>query len=271
MARLRKPLLYVALIVTSLVFATPVLWLLVLAIRPAGITASEPLNFVFAPDFSSFVYVFTRGNGMSSLFASVIQALGATLIAMPLAILASYGLTRWKYRGQKFLNSWYLGLMLAPPVIFVIPLFIVLSNLRLTGTHLAPIIAFQTFAIPLGVLLLRSFFEELPLELEEAASMDGAGRVRILLQVILPVLRPGLLVASIFVFCFCWNNLLFVMPLTSGDTVPLTVRALSFYATSGVNWTYIGATAVVSMIVPMFLFFIFRKHIVSGLTFGAVK
>ena len=271
MGNARRPLMHLALAVVTLIFVTPVLWLLVLAIRPSEITANEPLNFLFAPDFGSFFYVFTRGNAASSLTASVIQALGATTIAMPLAILASYGLTRWRYRGQKYLSSWYLGLMLAPPMIFVIPLFVVLSNMGLNGTHLAPIIAFQTFSIPLGVMLLRSFFEELPLELEEAAMVDGAGRMRILLQIILPVLRPGLLVTGIFVFCFCWNNLLFVMPLTSGETVPLTVRALSFYATSGINWTYIGATAVASMLVPMFLFFLFRKHIVSGLTFGAVK
>lgn len=267
----RRSLLHLALAGVTLIFVTPVLWLFVLAVRPAGITVSEPLDFVFAPDFGSFVYVFTRGNGGSALVASIIQAMSATVIALPVAILASYGLTRWKYRGQRYLSFWYLGLLLAPPVIFVIPLFVVLSNMGLTGTHLAPIIAFQTFAIPLGVVLLRSFFEELPLEMEEAAMVDGAGRIRILLLIVLPVLRPGLLVAGIFVFCFCWNNLLFVMPLTSGETVPLTVRALSYYATSGINWTYIGATAVVSMLIPMLLFLLFRKHIVSGLTFGAVK
>ena len=271
MHKARRALLHVALLVVTLIFVTPALWLLVLAVRPSEITVSDPLDFVFTPDFASFSYVFTRGNGGNALVSSIIQGLGATAIAIPLAILASYGLTRWRYRGQRYLSFWYLSLILAPPVVFVIPLFVVLSKMGLTGTDLAPIIAFQTFAIPLGVLLLRSFFEELPLEIEEAAMVDGAGRIRILLQIILPVLRPGLLVASIFVFCFCWNNLLLVMPLTSGETVPLTVRALSYYATSGINWTYIGATAVVSMLVPMLLFFLFRKHIVSGLTFGAVK
>ncbi|MBO1902442.1 carbohydrate ABC transporter permease [Leucobacter weissii] len=266
-----RALLYVLLIVLSILFLVPVLWMLLMAIRPSSITVAEPLQLIFTPDFSSFAYLFTSGGGLKSLVASVIQSGIATLVAMPLAITACYGLTRWRYRGRNLLGMWYLSLMLAPPVVFVIPLFIMLSTIGVVGTNWAAVIAFQTFSIPLAVLLLRSFFEELPVEIEEAALLDGCSRWRILVQVFLPVLRPGLLVAAIFVFCFGWNNLLFVMPLTSGDSIPLTVRALSFYATSGVNWTYIGATAVLSMIVPMLLFFLFRKHIVSGLTFGAVK
>ena len=152
-------------------------------------------------------------------------------------------------------------------MIFVIPIFILLSTSGWSERTSHRVIAFQTFAIPFGVLLLRGFFEELPAELEEAAMVDGCGRARILWQILIPVLRPGLLVAGIFIFCFSWNNLLFVMPLTSGDTVPLTVRALSFFATSGISWSYIGATAIVSMVVPMLLFFFFRKHIVSGFHF----
>lgn len=269
MHKLRQVALYIALVVSAVIFLVPVLWLVLLAIRPPA-QAASPLNLVFTPTFESFAYVLKQG-GATSLLASTIQSAAATLIAIPMAILASYGLTRWRFRGQQALSFWYLGLMLAPPVVFVIPLFIALAQLQLIGTHWAPIIAFQTFAIPLGVLLLRSFFEEFPVALEEAAMMDGCGRLRILLLVFLPIMRPALLVASIFVFCFSWNNLLFVMPLTSGGTVPLTVRSLSFFATSGINWTYIGATAVISMIVPMTLFFIFRRHLVSGLTFGAVK
>lgn len=269
---MRRILLGALLVLVTLVFAAPILWLLLLAIRPSEVTNEHPLSLAFTPDLSAFKAVFGSGRpGTASLVASVIQSAGATIVAVPLAILAAYGLTRFRYRGRGVLGGWYLGLMLAPPVVFVIPLFILLAQIEVIGTHWGVIIAFQTFAIPLGVLLLRSFFEELPIELEESAMIDGASRGRILVSVLLPLLRPGLLVAAIFVFCFCWNNLLFTMPLTGGDTVPLTVRSLSFFATSGISWSYIGATAVVSMIVPMLLFFAFRRHIVSGLTFGAVK
>jgi len=270
MSRVRKPLLYVALVVVVAIFLVPILWLLLLAIRPAG--GSNPLDLNFTPDWSAFRYVFgSAGVGRDALISSVVQAGLATLIALPLAILACYGLTRFQYRGPEALSLWYLGMMLAPPVVFVIPLFVVLSQISVIGGDWGVIIAYQTFAIPLAVLLLRNFFEEVPVEVEEAATMDGCGRPQILLRIFLPMVVPGLVVAGIFVFCACWNNLIFAMPLTGGVSVPLTVRALSFFATSGISWNYIGATAVVSMVVPMVLFWIFRKHLVAGLTFGAVK
>src|SRR5690606_18712012 len=120
--------------------------------------------------------LFSSGGGLKSLIASVIQAGIATIVAMPLAIMACYGLTRWRYRGRNLLGMWYLSLMLAPPVVFVIPLFIMLSKIGVVGTNWAAVIAFQTFSIPLAVLLLRSFFEELPVEIEEAALLDGCSR-----------------------------------------------------------------------------------------------
>jgi multiple sugar transport system permease protein len=118
---------------------------------------------------------------------------------------------------------------------------------------------------------MRGFFEEVSPEIEEAALVDGCSRMRVLLRVLLPIVRPGLLVSGIFVFCFCWNNLILAVPLTGGETIPLTVRALSFFATTGISWNYIAATATVSMIVPMVLFCVFRRHLVAGLTFGGVK
>lgn len=265
----RSIALHLALVVTVAVFVVPLLWFIMLAFRPPG---SDPLSVFFLPDLSAFRYILVSpGVSMNALISSLIQASMATLVALPLAIMASYGLTRFRYRGREALSLWYFGLMLAPPVIFVIPLFVVLSQLDLIGGDAAVIIAYQTFAIPLGVLLLRGFFQELPVEVEEAAMLDGCNRLQVLLRVVLPLVRPGLAVAGIFVFCFCWNNLIFAMPLTGGEAVPLTVRALSFFATSGISWNYIAATASVSMVVPVVLFWVFRRHLVAGLTFGAVK
>ncbi|HVX42279.1 MAG TPA: carbohydrate ABC transporter permease [Mycobacteriales bacterium] len=269
---MRTPALYAALVLVVVVFLVPIVWMLLLAIRPASVAQANPLDPTFSPDWSAFEDVFGSGGvGRDALISSVAQAGLATIIALPLAVLACYGLTRFEYRGREFLSLWYLGLMLAPPVVFVIPLFVVMSQIGVIGGDWGVILAYQTFAIPLAVLLMRSFFEDVPAEIEEAAMLDGCNRWRILTRVLIPMVAPGLVVAGIFVFCFCWNNLIFAMPLTGGVSVPLTVRALSFFATSGISWNYIGATAVVSMIVPMLLFWLFRKHLVAGLTFGAVK
>jgi len=271
-ARLTRVLWHLLLLVVVLVFVAPIVWFLLLAIRPPQSGTASSHSLLFVPDLSALKYVFVSpGTGRSALWASLIQAGGATLIAMPLVIAASYGLTRFTFRGRSLLSTWYLGLMLAPPVVFVLPLFVVLSRVGLVGGNIGVILAFQTFAVPLGVLLLRGFFADIPVEIEEAAQVDGCGRLRCLVTVVLPMVAPGLVVAGVFVFVFCWNNLIFAMPMTGGDSVPLTVRALSFFATSGISWNYIAATSAVSMAVPMLLFWLFRRHIVSGLTFGAVK
>lgn len=260
---------YLGLVLVAAAILGPLIWLVLLAIRPSSL--SSPLDLTFRPDWSAFRQLFgPTGVGTVALVASVLQAGIATLIAMPLAILASYGLTRFRYRGRNALGGAFLGMMLAPPMVLVIPLFVVLSRLQLAGTHWGPILAYQTFAIPFGILLLRNFFEDIPMAIEEAAMVDGASRLGILVRVFVPLVAPGLLVASLFVFCLCWDNLIFAMPLTGEASVPLTVTTLGFFTTSGISWNYIGATAIVSAIVPMFLFWVFRRHLVAGLTFGAV-
>lgn len=265
-----RALQYVALVAVAIAAIGPILWLVLLAIRPAGV--SNPLDLHFTPDWSAFKELFgAYGAGQSALIASAIQAGLATLISVPLAIAACYGLTRFRYRGREALGMAYLGMMLAPPMVLVIPLFVVLAQAHLAGGDWGVIAAYQTFAIPFGVLLLRGFFEDVPVEIEEAAMVDGCSRLGILVRIFLRLVAPGLVVASTFVFCLCWNNLLFAMPLTSGASVPLTVTTLSFFTTSGISWNYIGATATVSAVIPMILFLIFRKHIVAGLTFGAVE
>ncbi|MGA8112997.1 MAG: carbohydrate ABC transporter permease [Actinocatenispora sp.] len=271
-ASVRRALLHLLLALVVLVFLAPIVWFLLLAIRPPQSGTSGSNSLLFVPDLTALHYVFVSpGQGRSALLASLLQAGASTVIALPLAVAASYGLTRFKFRGRRLLSTWYLGLMLAPPVVFVLPLFVVMSRLGLIGGNLGVILTFQTFAIPLGVLLLRGFFEDIPMEIEEAGLVDGCGRMRCLIRVVLPMVAPGLVVAGVFIFVFCWNNLIFAMPMTGGRSVPLTVRALSYFATSGISWNYIAATAAVSMAVPMLLFWALRRHIVSGLTFGAVK
>lgn len=269
---MRKAAQYLALIIVGLVVVGPILWLVLLAIRPASAGASDPFNLNFTPEWSAFTDMFGPSRpGRSALIASVVQAGVTTGVALPLAIAACYGLTRFRYRGRNAISMWYLGLMLAPPMVLVIPLFVVLSKFNLAGGDWGPVLAYQTFAIPFAVLLLRGFFDDVPKEIEEAAMVDGCSRGTLLVRIFIPLVTPGLVVAGTFVFCLAWDNLLFAMPLTSGSSVPLTVTTLSFFTTSGISWNYIGATATVSAIVPMFLFWLFRKHLIAGLTFGAVE
>jgi multiple sugar transport system permease protein len=254
------------------VFLGPVVWFFLLAIRPVDTDFTIPPVLLFKPTLQAFAYTFLDpGINRSNIGSSLIQAGGATLIALPLIVLAAYGFSRFKFPGNRPLFFWYLGLLLSPPIIFLMPYYLLMARVGLLGTHAAVILVYQTFAIPLGVWLLKGFIDDIPVDIEEAAMVDGAGRLRILQSVTLPLAAPGLIVTGMFVFVFSWNNAIFPLVLTNQRTAPLPIGTLSFFATAGITWNYIAATSVVTMLPPMIIFLLLRGYVAKGLSFGALK
>ncbi len=274
---LRRPLhvriiLYFLLAVVIIVFMTPIVWMLLLSIRPAVTNRTIPPTLIFKPTLKYFKYCFVDpGVSRKYLIASLIVSGTATGVSIPFSILAAYAFSRFRFYGRNFLIMYYLGLFLGPPIVFLIPFFLIMSSIGWTETYQSMIIIFQTFTIPFSVLIMKSFFDEVPPSLEEAAMVDGASRIRALIKVVLPISLPGIIVSSMFAFVFSWNNAIFPMVLSGRLTKPLPIGTLNFFATTGVNWNNIGATSIVTMIPPMVIFLALGKYIVRGLTFGAVK
>lgn len=267
-----KVALLVAALLTLFVFIGPILWFFLLAIRPDSTNLARPPVIFFKPRLDALKYVFVSpGITRKNLLASIIEASGATLLAMPLALLAAYAFSRFQFSGKKQLEMWYLGLLLAPPMVFLIPYYVIMTRIGWLGTYKGIIAAFQSFAIPLGVWMLRGFIDGIPLELEEAAQVDGATKLGAILRIVVPLASPGIAVAGMFVFVFCWNNVVFPMALAFGDSDPLTVATMSFFATTGVSWNHIAAASVPAMAIPMLVFWSLRKYLVQGLSLGAVK
>ena len=133
------------------------------------------------------------------------------------------------------------------------------------------IVILQTITIPFSVWLLKSFIDEMPFELEEAALVDGANRLQAFFRVTLPLALPGIIVTSMFAFVFSWNNVLFPLVLSKQRTATLPVGTISFFASTGVYWNQIAATAVIAMLPPMLIFLVLGRYVVRGLTFGAIK
>jgi len=133
------------------------------------------------------------------------------------------------------------------------------------------VIVYQTFTIPFSILVIKSFFDEIPVALEEAAMVDGASRISAVFRVVIPLSLPGIIVASTFAFVFSWNNSVFPLVLSSRTTKPLPVGTLNFFATTGITWNYIAVTSLVTMVPPMLIFLVLGRYIVRGLTFGAIK
>lgn len=253
-------------------FIGPILWFILLAIRPPSTAFTTPPVLVFEPTMDAVRHTLVDpGTNAKQVRNSLIVAGGAVLLNLPFAVPAAYALSRFRLRAKKFVMLWYLGLLMAPPVAFLIPYFILMTNIGLAGTYLSMILVLQTLTIPFSVWLMKSFIDEVPVEIEEAARVDGASYWTILVRVILPLVRPGLIVTSMFAFVFAWNNAAFPLVLSSQQTATLPVGTLGYFASTGVTWSFIAAAAVVAMLPPMIIFLVFDRYVVRGLTFGAVK
>jgi len=272
----RKPyqtfLIYVGLIAVMVFFIGPIVWFWALSLRSPTSAFAQPPQLLFRPTLAAFKYTFVDpGVNAPQLKSSLVVAIGGTLLMLPFAAAAAYALSRFRIRGKSGLMMWYISLLMAPPVVFLIPYFILMSRLKLRGTYASMIVLSLTITIPLSIWLLKSFFDDVPIDIEEAAHVDGASFLQSMRYVTLPLSMPGIIVTSMFAFVFTWNNTVFPLVLSNQSTSTLPIGTLNYFATTGVTWNYIAATAVVTMLPPMIIFLVLGRYIVRGLTFGAVK
>ena len=270
--RLGTALLYAFMLLLVMIFIGPIFWFVLLAIRPADTFFTMPPVIAFTPVWDSVDYAFGNpGNNLPQLANSLIVAAGAVLLNLPFSLPAAYALSRFRIKGRKHLMMWYLGLLMAPPVAFLIPYTILASAVGLKGSYFSMILILQTLTIPFSIWLLRSFIDEVPVEIEEAARVDGASTAVIIWRIVLPLILPGVIVTSMFAFVFSWNNAAFPLVLSNRETATLPVGTLRYFGTAGVTWGFIAAAAVAAMIPPMLIFLALDRYVVRGLTFGSVK
>jgi len=253
-------------------FIGPIVWFFALAIRPPETAFQSPPSLFFKPTLESLKYVFVApGDSLPQLVNSILISFGTILINLPLSFFAAYALSRYAIRGKSAIMGWYLGLLMGPAVVFLIPYFILMNNIGLSGTRLSIILVLQLVTIPFSIWLLKSFIDDLPIEVEEAAQVDGAGALKILSSITLPLCRPGVIVTMMFAFVFAWNNVVFPIILSNAESATIQIGVFSYFTSSGVQWGQIAACAAVAMTLPMIIFLALDKFVVRGLTFGSVK
>jgi len=272
---INKVIIMVVLILALLIFMFPVIWMFLTSFK----TESEYFSYppVFIPKSFSFRNYFNamalppdgRG-GLQGLRDSMIIALSSTLLSIVVGSLASYSLARFKTGGEN-LSFWILSIRMFPPVASALPLFLIFKQVKLLDTHLALIIANTIFNLPFVVWLLKGFFEEIPVELEEAARIDGCSHLGAFMRVSLPLIAPGLATASLFAFIFTWNEFMFALLLTRRTVRTLTVIVPSLVGGHEILWGEIAAIGVVSIIPGILLSLFLQKYLIRGLTLGAVK
>ncbi len=265
--------LIVCVVIVTFVTLFPVIWMIFAAIRPTAETLAFPP--VWIPreiTFQAFADLFANPGELKYFANSYIIALATAGLTILLAAPCAYGFSRFRIRGSTALLLGILALQMLPTVALILPFFSMARALGIYNTHLGLVLADTAFTLPIGIWLLKGFFDSIPSALEEAAMIDGGTRLQALLLIIVPLALPGIVSTGVFAFLWSWNEFLFALILTSGDgAAPLTIRMSQFFTQYGRDWNGIMALNVVASI-PLVVFFVFiQRWVVSGLTGGAVK
>jgi multiple sugar transport system permease protein len=215
------------------------------------------------------------GGGVSymvpRLVDTIIIAVGSTVLVVAIATLAAFALSRLRFRAQHHFVYIVLSTRMLPPVAVAIPLFLTYKSIGLYDTHIGVILAHTMMNIPLAVLLLKSFFDDVPLEIDEAALIDGATYWQIFRRIILPTMRTGIAATAVLCFIFSWTEFLFVLMLTATRVKTVPVATSTFVTSTGTQWGSLAALGVAALI-PAFIFILLvQKNLVRGLTMGSLK
>jgi ABC-type glycerol-3-phosphate transport system permease component len=215
-------------------------------------------------------YTSEQGGRMwSALFYSFLIGVAVTATNLIIGGLAGYAYSRYRFRGSRAGFLFLLATRVVPGIALVVPFYALFRQVGLINTPWALIITYLIFTLPLSIWLLKSYFDHLPREVEEAASVDGAGRLRSLLVIVAPLARPGLVATGLLVFLESWSEFFFAVVLTNALTVPPLLAGYQSLQTF--TWNTLAAATVISLIPPVLLAVVFQRYIVSGLAAGSVK
>jgi multiple sugar transport system permease protein len=272
--RTRKKMLQIlrhAVALVALVFFLfPILWIFVTGFKSADdILHTPPVWIPHQVSLLGFRTLIKTG-GLVTLKNSLIISTSATILALLVGSFAAYGLARYKVGGDN-LPFFILSQRFMPPVVIIFPFLMVFKALKWMDTHQALIIIYLTFNLPYAVWMMRSFFLEVPIEVEESALVDGCSPFGAFWRIALPLVTPGLVATGVFCFIFSWSEFFFAVCLTRSNAVTLSVYLPNFFGKMMVQWAAVGATSIVAML-PLFLMsFVVQRYLVRGLTLGAVK
>ena len=269
----RRVLLYTGALVLIVVGAFPLFWMLSTSLKPSGeIFATPPRMIPARPTLENFSRLFTDTSFLTYFRNSATVSLTTVLLTLAVSALGAYGLTRFSFAGRDKVAGLILTTYMFAPVMIIIPFYILVKQLGIVNTHLALVLSYTTFCLPFCLWLLRAFFQSIPLELEEAALVDGAGRGRAVWYVVLPLALPGLIATAIFTFILAYNDFLFSMVLITSEelkTLPVGVNDL-FNATI-VDWGMIMAAGVMITAPAVVFFAAVQRYLVQGWGAGGVK
>jgi multiple sugar transport system permease protein len=251
----------------------PILFIVLSSLKPGQDIFAVPPKYIFTPTFRHYGELWRAwGAFFDGLLNSTIVTAGATAVAIITSTCAGYVYSR---HSSRFREASIVGLIvvrLIPPIVVTLPLFPIINAMRLNDTHLVLIVLYATFFVSLGTVLMRTFIDQIPRDLDEAAEIDGASRLTILWRVIVPLAAPGILAVAVFVVVFSWNEFLFafIFTATRAKTAPLVISEM-IGSIDGVDWGILFAASTVQLIPVLLFVVVMNRYLVAGLTAGATK
>ena len=248
----------------------PIFWMGAMMVMPNDAMFARPTVWLFTPTFEHFNYVLKFGFLWNLLTSFALCAISTALVIV-IGTPAAYAFARFEMRLKDDLFLFILATRMAPPVCLVIPFYLIFAKLGLLDTFTGLTLAYMTFNLSFYVWVLRSFCRDLPVELEEAAALEGWSRVQIFRRVVFPLLRNGIVATGVLCFIFAWNEFLFAFMLGGGTVQTLPVSIPKLITSQGVRWGEMAVVGVTALLPVLVAVFFLQRHIVRGLTLGAVK
>ncbi|KYG90942.1 ABC transporter permease [[Bacillus] sp. KCTC 13219] len=261
---------YIGVCLVLIFLFLPILWIVMTAFK----TENDSYNFTifFQPVLDNFKFLFSQQFNLGKYYFNSIWIVFATLIiTIPVSVLAAYSLSRFEIKGKQLIMFAILATQFIPLVVNLIPLFLIFRNLNLIDTTVALIIVNLGHTIPYAIWLIKGFIDRVPIDTEEAASIDGANRFQIITKILIPTALPGIITATVFCFVITWNEFMFALILTQREAVTLPIALSFFNGEKGVVWNQMAAAGIVFMLPTVIFMLLVRKQFVQGMTSGSVK
>jgi len=262
---------YSALVVLAIVCVTPIVVMFATSLKFQTQIFNTGIEFFFVPTLENYREVLSDGSFVRYLTNSLVVGIVSTLITLLLGCMAAYGLVRFRFRGRTAIAYTTLLLRTVPLAVLAVPVFMLWNQAGLINSLSGLILLYVAVNLPFTIWLLYGFILQVPIELEEAATIDGCGPLKIFYKVVLPLITPGIAAAAIFTFRIAWNEFILALVLTDRATRTLPVAASLYITDIGVDWGKIMALGSLIAIPPLIFTFVAARQIITGLTAGAVK
>lgn len=253
--------------------AFPFVWMTATAFKPSEeIFQWPPQLLPDAPTIENIQNLFSRTRFVDYFRNSVVVSSATVLLTLALAVPGAYSLTRFRFRGREVVAAAILYAYMFAPIMIIIPFYVMIRYLGIANTHIALVLGYAAFCMPFALWMLRTFFQSIPVDLEEAARTDGASRWKAIVFVVMPMALPGIIATGIFTFILAWNDYIFVRILiTSDELKTLPVGIADLYNSSVIDWGMIMTSGMLVIIPVMIVFSYLQKYLVSGWGSGGVK